>query len=454
MKQRTLCLLLAGALALALASCGAGDAPPSEPPPTQTAETSPMPSSTEKNTPPPASPLPEEPSPSPEGPSAAELSLPERDYRPWQVGYLDFLTQLRADEFANESAYAVMSEAERKAETGSDLFLAILTEGSTFYSLYDVDKDGVPELFVKFGDYEAAYHTRCYTFRDGETVLLGEFPSGHSSLYTYPDKNAFLVLNGHMGYAALYEYRIEDGNLAEGETLFTEENVAVYTEPGKVVSGAEAVDSYRTSMFQVSSFDFDGSGQLPPSLATPLLLPVCNWYGGLPATGSDSERAREAILAVLEDNAPFTGVSADGYYGDTGRTDLAEFADCQYRDEGALPYALAGYFWQDLNRDGQEECLIQLTSTYEDGSWCNNAFLVLSEQDGEVYGYGLAIASLCCPYTDGTIRHNSICCALAFWKEQCYLYYPTASGLPNGNYASCDEAAQPAEWVEAGDGSN
>ena len=93
---------------------------------------------------------------------------------------------------------------------------------------------------------------------------------------------------------------------------------------------------------------------------------------------------------------------------------------------------------------------------YEDGSWCGNVFLVLSEQDGEVYGYNLDIASLCCPYTDGTIRHNSICCALAFWKEQCYMYFPAdypaydpaASDMPNENYIKCDEAAQPAEWIQ------
>lgn len=447
MKKKVLSLLLAGALTLSLAACGGyGDAPAPEPPSVPTAEDSPSPAT--ENSPPPVSPLPEEPSPSPEEPSAAELSLPERDYQPWQVGYMDFLTRLRAEEFANESAYAAMNTAERESNEGSDLWQAIMVEGSESYSLYDVDKDGIPELFVKFGDYEAAYHTRCYTFRDGETVLLGEFPSGHSGIYTYPGKNAFLVLKGHMGQASLYEYRVEDGKLAGGEALFTEENVAVYTEPGEVVPGAEAIDYYRTSMFQVYSFDFDGSGQVPPSLATPLLLPVCNWYDGLPATGSDSKQARGAILTVLEDNAPFIVPWAEFGPVPAGPTNLAEFADCQYRDEGALPYELAGYFWQDLNRDGQEECLIQLTSTYEDGSWCNNVFLVLSEQDGEIYGYGLAFASICCPYTDGTIRHNSICCALAFWKKQCYVYYPTASDMPNENYVSYDEAAQPAEWVE------
>ena len=44
---------------------------------------------------------------------------------------------------------------------------------SSGYALYDIDKDGVPELLVRFGDCEAADHTKIYTFRDGEMALAG-----------------------------------------------------------------------------------------------------------------------------------------------------------------------------------------------------------------------------------------------------------------------------------------
>ena len=451
MRKKTLALLLAGIMTLSLAACGeAGDKPaPESPPPSQSEEPSAPPSPTAETpqpseTQPPASPLPEEPSPSPEEPTAEELSLPERDYQPWQAGYIGFLTRLRRSEFANESAYAAMSEAERESEAGRSLWNAIIGEGSESYSLYDVDKDDVPELFVKFGDYEAAYHTRCYTFRDGETVLLGEFPSGHSSLYTYPDKNAFLVHRAHMGCAELYEYSIADGQLTGGETLLTEGNVTEYTDPGEVVPGAEAVHSNRTRMIRVDSFDFDGTGQLPPSLDTPLLLPVCEWYDGPPATGSDSERARGAILAVLEDNAPFTGVSGDGFYGDTGRTTWEEYVQpgAAY-PYGEYPYQVTRYVWLDMNRDGQEECVVRLTGQGENAALLGDeATVVLSEQDGEVYAYYFRFYNHSyIPYMDGTIRSDTgtIAWAMSFWKDQCC-----------ESFVSPDETVQPAEWIEVG----
>lgn len=437
MRKRTLSLLLAGFLVLSLAACGGGDVPT---PSSQTVES---PSAEETVTPPPS----EEPAQSSETPPmSAVLSLPDRDYQPWQRGYMDLLTQLRMEELDIETAWAALDEAEREADEA--LTDQMIHQVSDSYCLYDVDKDDVPELFVTFGNADAVHSTRCYTFRDGETVLAGEFPSEYCYLYTYPDENGFLM--GSMGLAShsvVTEYSLENGHLTEGHQLFLEENAEHITYAGDVVPGAVQIDPYPTRVAGgMAAYYDEGRGSSPMAA---LLLPVCDWYDGPPATCSgDPEQAHAAILAVLEDGAPFTGVPAELGSVPAGPTSLAEFAECQYLDEGALPYELAGYFWQDLNRDGQEECLLQLTSVYEDGFWSGNAFLILSEQDGEIYGYDLNIASLCWPYTDGTIRHNSICIALAFWKEQCYLYYPTASDLPNENYVRYDEAAQSAEWIQ------
>lgn len=451
MKKRMLSLLLAAALALSLAACGGyGDAPAPEPPSVPTAEGSPSP--TTENSPPPASPLPEEPSPSPEGPAAAELSLPERDYRPWQRGYMDFLTQLRAKEAAVESAYAAMSVAEKETEKGQDLWHDIIDLHSDCCFLYDVDKDGVPELFITYGSFEAALYIVCYTFRDGETVPLGDFPSRNCGLYTYPGKNAFLLYSGAAGYygPGLYEFSMEDGALTEGQPLLTGED-ALNIELDEVVPGAEEIAGWRTQMARFDSFGL--VDRIPLSLATPLLLPVCNWYDGLPATGSDSERARSAILAVLEDNAPFMGVSGEGYYGDTGRTTWEE-----YIQPGAAypfnsqPFYVTQYAWQDMNRDGQEECVVRLISEDENGMFDCDGTVVLSEQDGEVYAYFFRFyGDRFSPYTDGTIRMDSgaITGALAFWKGQCYDYSPL-SGQPNENFIRLDETAQPVEWVEVG----
>lgn len=341
---------------------------------------------------------------------------------------MDLLIQLRVEELPIETAWAALDEAEREADEA--LTEKVIHQVSDSYSLYDVDKDGVPELFVTFGNADAVHATRCYTFREGETVPAGEFSSAYCYLYTYPGENGFLLSSmGLAGHSEVTAYSLENGRLTEGEQLFLEENAQHHTYAEDVIPGAEQLSSYPTRMTGGQS-------------AAPLVLPVCDWYDGPPATGSGPEQARAAILAVMEDGAPFISVPPAGLAGAAFRTGLTEYALRWYTAEGALPYELTACAWQDFNLDGQEECLIQLTSTYGDDSWGNSVFLVLSEQDGEVYGYDAnGSGNLCFAYADGTLRHNSICWAISFWKEQCYEYYPTAQKMPNENYVSYDETA-------------
>lgn len=105
-------------------------------------------------------------------------------------------------------------------------------------------KDGIPELFIRFGDCEAAYHSKCYTFRNGEITLVGDFPSGHSSLFTCPDRSAFLA---HMGYGQILEYAMEDGALSDGQELLAEGETMNYIQPEEVVPGAEYIDTFYTT---------------------------------------------------------------------------------------------------------------------------------------------------------------------------------------------------------------
>ncbi len=57
------------------------------------------------------------------------------------------------------------------------------------YYLYDVDKDGIPEITVEFGDCEANYGGWLYTFDGEKAVYAGEFHLGHSGLATCPSQN-------------------------------------------------------------------------------------------------------------------------------------------------------------------------------------------------------------------------------------------------------------------------
>lgn len=288
MRKKLSCLLLTGVLGLSLAACTpSGEIPSDSPTPSSEAPGLP-PSSAQPETPPPspsqpetASQPPAEPSPDP---AEWRASIPQRDYQPWQEGYMELLAELWAQEWANCSDYSAMTQAEQETAEGQALWGAVC-DSSECYSLYDVDKDGVPELFVKFGNCEAAYHTQCYTFRSGGTVLAGEFGSGHSSLYTYPGENAFLLHRGHMGHASLYEYPMDGGRLAEERVLLTEEQVAEYTEPNEIVPGAEYIPSFYTH--RGGEEDFLGDWlDWPLASDGKALLPICDWYDAPAATGS------------------------------------------------------------------------------------------------------------------------------------------------------------------------
>ncbi len=133
------------------------------------------------------------------------------------------------------------------------------------YSLYDVDKDTVPEIFIKIGEFEADYQTKVYTFKNGAAVYIGDFESGESYLCTWPNKNAVLFDYGHMGYAYMSKISIVDGKLVIKE-IFSEDikEDEDYTAADKIVPGAVSIQEYQA----VSNS--------PPY--TPMTLPILNYY--------------------------------------------------------------------------------------------------------------------------------------------------------------------------------
>lgn len=442
MRKKLPCLLLAGALVLSLAAC----APNRE-------EPSPSPVLT---TPPPEASVPVletleptlHPTPSPAPSSSPDFSaaLPERDYQPWQVGYMEFLTALlQAEQDTREErvAFGGLAADQRGAcclNAGGKLRMTqVMAMGSESYSLYDVDKDGVPELFVKYGSCEANFTTQCYTFRDGKVVCIGEFRSGHSGLYTHPDKSAVLRSSGHMGYAELYEYPMENGVLTEEREIFREEDVRDYTPTEESVPGAEYIEYFYTR--RGAEDDSYWTGQTPYALGKALLLPICDWGVGRPATGNDSGQARAAILAALDGESEVYAVSGDHFYGDIGPvawTDyLGPHGAYPYNDE---PLEVSAHLWQDMNGDGQEELLLRVvTDVGEDHGtpWVSEATVMLSGQGGAVYAYFFGFFhDRDAFYDDGAVRQYGEDYRLSFWRNQCYEYI----GEPAGG--------SPVQWLD------
>lgn len=241
------------------------------------------------------------------------------------------------------------------------------------YILYDIDKDGIPELLFRC---QFGWYTEFYGYRDGQAVLLGGMPSKDTSFYSCPEENAVAFNWARMGIHTVTKLRIVDGKLEE-ELIFEEEVPASpYTEMEEIIPGSVCLRENRTyiEMPQVSA----------------LTLPIYD-YGkdrtAQPIAPDRDTAARENIQAVL-DGGPFYGVSADGFGGDTGWTILKDYLApdgvTPYND---LPMEVYRTTWLDFNGDGQSEALLTIMAAGEDDYEDTKQVIFSLEEDGVVYAY-------------------------------------------------------------------
>ncbi len=247
------------------------------------------------------------------------------------------------------------------------------------YVLYDIDKDGSPELIVKTGTCEADYLGKVYTWRDHSALFAGDVSLGHCVLYSYPEDNGLIFHWGHMGAAFADCYQLLDGELVFKVPLFEddlnarlqEDPDAEYIDPGSVVPGAVSL------MF------------VPSSLTLPMLRydELRHDLEGI-FTVSDlreyPDQDPEFFNRIINGNGQVCAVQAHSYANDPGPISFRELLKKDVAAEwmgGDL--RISGMQTADLNGDGKLECILQLTSD-ENG---DRMHFYLSEQDGTVYAY-------------------------------------------------------------------
>ncbi len=280
-----------------------------------------------------------------------------------------FPAQASAEEPAWAAAYKQTLDGQKQ----------LISEGSwefgapdLSYLVYDIDKDGTPELVIKTGTCEADYHGWIYAFRDGQAVQVGgELGLGHSSFYSDPGENGIILMYGHMGYASAQRISVGDGY--EAETLYEddlnarlqEDPDAAYVYPGDVVRGSLYLTLCRGD----------------------ILLPLTHYeeisrYLEGPAAVHYPNSDAAFYSSLMTNNGEVFAVTADGFTNSPGHISFHELlrqntaADWMQEDLQILSAAAA-----DLNGDGQLECVL---AAGHDGSEMR---IVLSEQDGLVYAY-------------------------------------------------------------------
>ncbi len=365
---------------------------------------------------------------SPSAETAAENEIPavsqepeldftynESDCTPWQLAYLSLLRDI-----GKREAPVRLAQADGSAD--GDAIASL----SYSYCLYDVDKDAIPEILIRFGQCEADFHTQVYTCRSDSAIFVGDFSSGESGLYTYPSENAVLLDFGHMGYSYMDKISIIDSALVTREiyTEDTSENSdSDYTEPDKIVPGAVYLHEFRTTL------------NLPEY--TPLTLPIYD-YNSASSSGNtaSADADKKAIAEVLAGNRKLYGVSGDGFGGDTGWMSFSDY--CQpgaaYQYAGQ-PLQIKKSAWIDFNSDGRGECILVLAEAGQTSA-SDEIYVLLSEQDGVVYAYCINYSCDAQVYQDGVFGSSGDWTfGISFYKNQCYQYSKShAAGIPAADW--------------------
>lgn len=349
----------------------------------------------------------------------------EQDAAQWQEAYKALMAELNEGNFGDDLTFFGYQPDDQEYKD-----LLANGYGVDGYYLYDVDKDGIPELIVKFGTCEADYDGRMYSFDGENAVYIDEFFMGHLSVATCPSQNGVILSYGHMGSAYMQKVSLVNGTLEYEELL--EENLeddpdADYTLPGEVIPGAE----YLTLM--------KPQDILPIDTYTTW---IDNMSADVDATTVPDEDLEQIYLDTIYANGTVVGITADGYGGDTGEASLEEYLGpnmvSTYSDSGMK---IVAYTFVDMNQDGKEECVLRLTDQDQtQGDEYSGQWVVLSEQNGTVYAYCINYMMTYTLLENGSFRpgdeYSTNNFRILFDQDQCFLYY---TGM--------DEKHAEQEWV-------
>ena len=316
---------------------------------------------------------------------AEEFSISYDDLDDWQKAFYDKLGEVQGETYQPIDEQDVMVP-------------------STGYFIYDIDDDGTPELFIRYGTCEADYFIKMYK-ADGTTAEdVWTTYCGHTSFYSMPEKG-MISYWGHMGYMSMNKMwftgtEMESENICDQE-LEPGQGADEYTPVKDVVPGAEHLSEVRTDVY----------------------LPIIE-YVKTPSTsmGLSDEEVEKRVDDVMNNNGDVYGVTGDGYSDTVGNVSFSTYLT-KGNASKFYDYEVIGRDFHDLNCDGQVECILKLNSK----DVGDNGIIVLSIQNDTVYAYAVSYVNNNITYNnDGSFTENAdyvLTHRLCFYKDQAYFTY-------------------------------
>ena len=261
------------------------------------------------------------------------------------------------------------------------------------YLVYDIDKDGIPELIMRFGhkgtyenEYEDDYIGAIFTMRDNSIYLLEEdINLSNFSFYTDPGENGILMYYAGVNHVELERMYIS-GDEVKFETIHEEKldkdrgdlnyrKNAEVTDPDEFVNGAIGLSFYlKSNTLAVRKYDeilehIEGKR-------------VKNSKAGFP---NDDESFYTDIL--MQDKKIIV-VPSDTYMKDAGTINIRDM----YNDNVLYEYTngklnLKEIKYVDLNEDNLYEAVLYLAGKDEEKKGDYLCRVILSQQDNNIYAY-------------------------------------------------------------------
>lgn len=290
-----------------------------------------------------------------------------------------------------KQAYKELIEAEAKKIAATSPESDEYEECIDSYTIYDIDKDNIPELFIRFGHCEASYCGKLYTYADGKAQLVEETGMSHTSLHSVPDENGVLFYMGHMGIIDCYKLMLKDGK-AEYEELF-EDDINEQSESGEDAESKDINDVVPGSYY-LEEYDYNNTYPIEKYEV------IADFSKGTAKAASDAytypDNNPEFYNELMQEGGTVNAVSLDTFMKTPGEIPFSQLLEksqiYEYYEGGG---EINGVTYADLNSDGIYECIFYIGEHNEYSDNDKEYRVILSAQDGKVYAY-LAFS----PYED------------------------------------------------------